>query len=160
MQESTYLGVELLLRDKLNDVEYANNISILGGRIRAVQYIVSSIEVKASQYGMQFALNMCRALIQQVQRSVPALNTNSEQLQVVDSCVYLRGGLQDDGTLVSKISSMGWHLTTSNISGRGMRLDRQQKLVCTIRTSVLRAANVKQLLVFDHCYPQHIVHVK
>lgn len=69
---STGLGLELLLRDKLSEFEYADGIVFLADSVQAVQYNRSLPVVEASWYGMQFAPSKCKVILPYRQELVSA----------------------------------------------------------------------------------------
>lgn len=63
----------MLHRDKLNDIKFAYDITIIGDSVQAVQYILPWLDFDASKHGTLFASNMCMV---HMQEDVLALHTS------------------------------------------------------------------------------------
>ena len=64
-------GVELLPGSKLSDLEYADDIVLLGDSTQAFQTALDRLALEASRYGMRFGPEKCKVLVQDWESPVP-----------------------------------------------------------------------------------------
>ncbi|CAH8520165.1 unnamed protein product [Schistosoma intercalatum] len=95
-------GVDLLPRERLPDLEYADDIVLLCDNAQGMQSALNQLAISVRRYGMCFAPSECKVLLQDWQDSNPVLTLDGEQIEVVEkfvylgSCISVGGGVSDD----------------------------------------------------------------
>jgi hypothetical protein len=89
LKDSYDFGVELLPGSKLTDIEYADDIALLGKTSESMQQLLDRLSIAAAEYGMKFAPAKCKVLLQDWVGSEPNLTITDIALEVVDKFTYL-----------------------------------------------------------------------
>ncbi|CAH8590969.1 unnamed protein product [Dicrocoelium dendriticum] len=102
--DSLNAGVELLPGSRVVDLDYADDIVLLGDDPHIVQLALNRLAIEASKYGMYFSPSKCKALFQDWQVPLPALTLAGATLEVVESFVYLGSCITAGGAVGDEIS--------------------------------------------------------
>jgi hypothetical protein len=89
LRESNGSGVDLLPGPKLTDIEYADDIALLGRTTESIQQFLDRLSLAAEGYGMRFAPAKCKILLQDWAGSEPNLSIAGTPLEIVDRFTYL-----------------------------------------------------------------------
>lgn len=157
-------GVELLPGNRIRDLEYADDIALLCDEPQSAQTILDRLVVSASRFGMTFAPNKCKVLLQDWTGLIPDLTLGGIQLDVVDKFVYLGScispsGLSDEISLrISKSRAAFaelrhlWRRRDINLSlkGRVYHATVRAVLLYGCETWPTRTEDLRRLAVFDH----------
>jgi hypothetical protein len=158
-------GVDLLPGDRLCDLDYADDIALLGDDTQAAQTALDRLAVEASHFGMYFAPSKCKVLVQDWQGSVPALVLDGKHLEVVDKFVYLGSCVSAGGCMKDEIALRiaKARLTFVNLKhlwrrrdvslalkGRVYNTTVRAVLLYGCETWSLRTEDAHRLTVFDH----------
>ncbi|KER32620.1 hypothetical protein T265_01308 [Opisthorchis viverrini] len=82
-------GVEVIPGPTLTDIEYANDIALLGSDPVVMQTILNNLNNSASRFGMRFTPAKCKVLLQDWVGSNPSLVLADEPMEVVGKFVCL-----------------------------------------------------------------------
>jgi hypothetical protein len=158
-------GVELLPGDRLSDLDYADDIALLGDNPRVVQSALNRLAVEASRFGMYFAPSKSKVLLQDWQDPVPAFTINDEQLEVVNKFVYLGSCISAGGCVGDEITLRiaKARLAFANLKHLWRRRDKSFSLKGRVYNASVRAVllygceswslrteDAQRLSVFDH----------
>ena len=158
-------GVELLPGDKLSDLDYADDIALLGDNPQVVQTALNRLAIEASRFGMFFAPTKSKVLLQDWQDPVPALTINGEQLEIVSKFVYLGscisagGSVEDEITLRIAKARLAFtnlkHLWRRRdislaLKGRVYNASVRAVLLYGCESWSLRVEDAQRLSTFDH----------
>ncbi|CAH8560679.1 unnamed protein product [Dicrocoelium dendriticum] len=99
-----HFGLELLPGERATDLDYADDIALLGDDPQGMQLILDRLAVEASKYGMSFAPSKCKVLLKDWLSPAPVLTLQGAQLEQVDSFVYLGSCVSADGTINKEVS--------------------------------------------------------
>jgi hypothetical protein len=158
-------GVELLPGNKITDLEYADDIALLGNNAQDLQETLNRLAFEASRYGLYFAPAKCKMLVQDWQGPVPALTLAGDSLDLVDSFVYLGSHITTGGGIGEEVSARiaKARLAFGNLKHlwrrRDIRLSLKGRVYCAAVRSVLlyacetwplRAADARRLSAFEH----------
>jgi hypothetical protein len=97
-------GVELLPGSRVADLEYADDIALLGDNPQAVQQSLDCLVTEASKYGLHFAASKSKVFLQDWQGVVPALTLAGVQLELVSNFVYLGSCVSAGGTVGDEVT--------------------------------------------------------
>ncbi|KER19410.1 hypothetical protein T265_15549, partial [Opisthorchis viverrini] len=162
---SNTCGVEVLPGPPPTDIEYADDIAILGSNPVAMQTILNNLSNSASRFGMHFTPAKCKVLLQDWVGSNPSLMLADEPIEVVDKFVYLDscispGGLTKDeiSIRIGKARAASANLRhlwrrrhiSFYVKGRVYNAAVRSILLYGSETWSLRAEDIKRLSVFDH----------
>ena len=158
-------GVEMLPGRSLADIEYADDIALLGSDPSEMQMILNNLNNSAARFGMRFTPAKCKVLLQDWVGSNPHLMLAGEPIDVVDKFVYLgscisSGGLAGD-EIISRIGKARaafanlrhlWRRRDVSLSvkGRDCTAVVGSILLCGSETWPLRAEDIRKMSVFDH----------
>ena len=164
LDEYYHGGVELLPGSRITDLEYADDIALLCEDTEAAQRVLDNLSVSVSYFGMTFAPQKCKVLLQDWPESMPELKLDNVPLEVVNKFVYLgscfsSNGLADEVT--TRIAKA--RATFANLRHLWRRQDVSLQLKgrvynTTVRAVLLygceawptRAEDLRRLSVFDH----------
>ncbi|WP_432422665.1 reverse transcriptase domain-containing protein [Streptococcus dysgalactiae] len=161
----TSCGIELLPGNRVTDLEYADDIALLGESAQAMQTVLNRMAIEVSQFGMCFAPSKCKVLLQDWQEPVPVITLNGDRLNVVDNFVYLGSNIAAGGGVGDEISSRIakarlafanlrhlWRRRDIRLSlkGRVYKATVRSVLLYGCETWPLRAEDARRLSVFDH----------
>jgi hypothetical protein len=162
---SNTCGVELLPGCSLTDMEYADDIALLGSDPSQLQVILNNLNNCATRFGMHFTPAKCKVLLQDWVGSNPTLMLAEEPLDVVDKFTYLGSCICPGGAVKDEIASrIGraraafanlrhlWRRRDISLSvkGRVYNAAVRSVLLYGSETWPLRAEDVRKLAVFDH----------
>jgi hypothetical protein len=158
-------GVELLPGRSLIDIEYADDIALLGSDPLEMQSILNNLNNSTTRFGMCFTPAKCKALLQDWIGPNPNLTLAGEQIEIVDKFIYLGscitpGGLANDeislriGKARAAFANLR-HLWRRNdislsIKGRVYNAAVRPVLMYGSETWPMRADDLRKLSVFDH----------
>ncbi|KER22108.1 hypothetical protein T265_09726 [Opisthorchis viverrini] len=126
-------GVEVLPGPPLTDIEYADDIALLGSDPVAMQTILNNLNNSASRFGMRFTPAKCKVLLQDWVGSNPNLMLADEPIEVVDkfvcvdSCISPGGLAKDDISiqigkqLLQTYVTCGVGVTSASLSGSSLQ---------------------------------------
>ncbi|CAH8656214.1 unnamed protein product [Dicrocoelium dendriticum] len=97
-------GVELLPCNHVTDLDYADDIVLLGDDARCTQSVLNRLAIKASIYGMTLSLMKCEVLVLDWHPPAPVLTLQGTQLEQVDNFVYLGSCVTADDSIGKEIS--------------------------------------------------------
>ncbi|MBM6549315.1 reverse transcriptase family protein [Streptococcus dysgalactiae subsp. equisimilis] len=158
-------GVELLPGNRVTDLEYADDIALLGDNPQATQNALDRLAIEVSRYGMCFAPSKCKVLFQDWQEPVPALTLAGERLEPVDNFSYLGSYITAGGGIGDEIKSRIAKARLAFVNLRHLWRRRDIRLllkgrvyVATVRSVLLygcetwplRVEDVRRLSVFDN----------
>jgi len=162
---SASCGVELLPGGCLTDMEYADDIALLGSDPSQIQIILNNLTNAAARFGMHFAPAKCKVLLQDWSGSSPNLVLAGEPIEVVDKFIYLGSCISAGGLAGNEISlRIGkaraaflqlrhlWHRRDVSLSVKGRVYSAAVRpiLLYGSETWPLRADDVRKLSAFDH----------
>ncbi|CAH8584460.1 unnamed protein product [Dicrocoelium dendriticum] len=166
-------GVELLLGERLLDLEYADDIALICDSSQACQAALDKLALAVSRFGLCFAPPKCKAFLQDWQGSLPVLTLGGDQLEVVEKFSYLGScisalGIEDEITnRIAKARSAFANLRhlwrrrdiTLALKGRVYNAAVRSTLIYGCETWPLRSADMKRLLTFDHRCLHSLAHI-
>ena len=82
-------GVELLPGRCLSNIEYADDIALLGSDPTQMQMTLNNINKSAAKFGMHFAPSKCKVLLQDWSGPNPNLVLAGQSIEVVDKFACL-----------------------------------------------------------------------
>ncbi|CAH8297389.1 unnamed protein product [Schistosoma turkestanicum] len=165
LSSSEFSGVDLLPGGSLIDLEYADDIVLLGEDADKMQSLLTTLSNNASMFGMRFSPSKCKMLLQDWVSSAPELVIGSEVVERVDRFTYLGSLISADGLVTDEISAriQKARLAFANLRHlwrrRDIRLLTKGRVYCAVVRSVLlygcetwpmRVEDTRRLLVFDH----------
>ncbi|CAH8657151.1 unnamed protein product [Dicrocoelium dendriticum] len=165
LSDSLNAGVELLPGSRVVDLDYADDIVLLGDDPQVVQLAFNRLTIEASKYGMYFSPSKCKALLQDWQVPLPALTLAGETLEVVESFVYLGCCITAGGAVGDEISMRIskarlafsrlrhlWrrHDIRLSIKGRVYCATVRAVLLYGCKTWPIRKDDLSRLSVFEH----------
>ena len=149
----------------LTDLEYADDIALLGAEPPKMQAILDRLTTVTKQFGMCFAPAKCKVLLQDWVGAQPTLVLSGQPLEIVDEFTYLGSRICPGGLIKCEISSrIGkaraafanlrhlWRRPDVSllIKGRVYNAAVRSTLLYGAETWPLRAEDIRQLSVFDH----------
>jgi hypothetical protein len=158
-------GVEVLPGCSVKDIEYADDIALLGSDPSQMQIILNNLNNCATRFGMRFTPAKCKVLLQDWVGSHPTFVLADEPIDVVDRFNYLGsligpGGLAKDeitsriGKARSAFANLQhlWRRRDISLSVKGRVYNAAVRpvLLYGSETWPLRAEDVRKLLAFDH----------
>ena len=158
-------GVELLPGCPLVDLEYADDIALLGANVPQMQALLDRLQTAAEQFGMCFAPAKCKVLLQDWIGPQPSLVLSGQPLEVVEEFTYLGSRICPGGSIKNEISSrIGkaraafanlrhlWRRpdVSLSIKGRVYNAAVRSILLYASETWSLRTEDIHRLSVFDH----------
>ncbi|KER24813.1 hypothetical protein T265_07598 [Opisthorchis viverrini] len=158
----------------LTDIEYADDITLLGSDPVVMQTILNNLNNSASQFGMRLTPTRCKALLQDWVGSNPSLMLADEPIEVVDKFVYLGscispGGLTEDeiSIRIGKATAVFANLRhlwrrrdiSFSVKGRVYNAALRSILLYGSETWPLHAEDVKRLSALDHRYLRSIARI-
>jgi len=159
------MGVELLPGNRVGDLEYADDIALLGDNSQVMQSALDRLAIEASRYGMCFAPEKCKVLLQDWREPVPDLYQNGERMEVVDtfnylgSCITAGGGVGEEISLRIAKARLAFANLRHLWRRRDISLSIKGRVYCAAVRSVLLygcetwpllAKDVHRLAVFDN----------
>ena len=168
-------GVELLPGNRVLDLEYADDIALLGDNVESVQHALNRLAIEVSKYGMCFAPSKCKVLRQDWQGPAPSITLCGDELESVESFKYLGSVIAADGGVGEEISSRIakarlafanlrhlWrrHDVRLSLKGRVYNATVRSVLLYGCETWPLRAEDANRLSVFDHRCLRNIARVR
>nr|CAH8845762.1 unnamed protein product [Trichobilharzia regenti] len=82
-------GIDLLPGNNLVDLEYADDIVLLGEDADEMQSLLNTLSRNLRMFGMRFAPAKCKMMLQDWTTSTPSLKIGSEVVEHVDRFTYL-----------------------------------------------------------------------
>ncbi|CAH8492285.1 unnamed protein product [Dicrocoelium dendriticum] len=158
-------GVELLPGDRLTDLDYADDIALLGDDPQSVQNALDRLAMEASKYGLCFTPGKCKTLLQDWQVPEPALTIAGHVLEQVPcftylgSCITAGGGVGDEVSQRIAKARLAFiklrHLwrrrdVTLKLKGRVYNASVRAVLLYGCETWPIRSEDMKRLSVFDN----------
>ena len=157
-------GVQLLPGNRLRDLEYADDIVLLGDQLQALQVILDRLTSSASCYGMAFAPTKCKVLLQDWTAQAPVLSIGNETLELTEKFVYLGSCISPSGLTEESLSRIGkaraafaalrhlWrrHDIHLALKGRVYSATVRSVLLYGCETWSTRKEDLQRLSVFDH----------
>ena len=158
-------GVELLPGCPLIDLEYADDIVLLGADPSKMQALLDKLQTATKQFGMSFAPAKCKVLFQDWVGSKPSMVISGQPLEVVEEFTYLGSRICPGGSIKSEISSrIGkaraafanlrhlWRRpdVSLTIKGRVYNAAVRSTLLYASESWPIRAEDIHKLSVFDH----------
>ena len=98
-------GIQLLPGNRLTNLEYADDVVLIGENTIAVQEFLNHLSCSANSIGMRFAPTKCKVLLQDWVDPPPTLLLDGKQLERVNSFVYLGSTISPGGQIADEISS-------------------------------------------------------
>ena len=158
-------GVELLPGSRITDLDYADDIAVLGDDARVVQLALDRLSVEVSKFGMCFAPSKCKVLLQDWCEPTPNFSLGGVRLDVVNSFVYLGSCISAGGCVEEEISKRIakarlafvnlrhlWRRRDIRLSTKGRVYNAVVRAVLLYgcETWPLRSEDVRRLSVFDN----------
>ncbi|KER21178.1 hypothetical protein T265_10433 [Opisthorchis viverrini] len=101
-------GVEMLPGRSLSNIEYVDDIALLGSDFFQMQTILSNLNYSVARFGMRFTSAKCKVLLQDWVGSNPHLMLAGEPIDVVNKFVYLDSCMSCGGLVgYTNISRIG-----------------------------------------------------
>ncbi|MES9976933.1 MAG: reverse transcriptase domain-containing protein [Candidatus Thiodiazotropha sp.] len=166
-------GVELYPGNKVTDLVYADDIALMGFDPTTVQLALDRLAVEARRYGLCFAPNKCKILLQDWQGIPPVFSLSGEPVEVVDKFVYLGSVISAGGSVeievTTRIAKARLAFTNLNhlwrrrdislsLKGRVYSATVRAVLVYGCEAWPLRVEDMRKLSVFDHRCLRRISH--
>ena len=158
-------GVELLPGSRVTDLDYADDIAVLGDDARVVQQALDRLSIEVSKFGMCFAPSKCKVLLQDWCQPVPSLTIGNDRLDTVDSFVYLGSCISAGGCVEREVSlrlaKAGlafanlrhlWRRRDVSLATKGRVYNAVVRAVLLYgcETWAIRSEDVRRLSVFDN----------
>ena len=89
LKDINNMGVDLLPGPNITDIEYADDIVLLGQSEEIMQRFLNKLSDTARMFGMKFAPSKCKVLLQDWVGGNPNLAIGGIDLDIVDSFTYL-----------------------------------------------------------------------
>nr|CAH8876432.1 unnamed protein product [Trichobilharzia regenti] len=168
-------GIDLLPGNNLVDLEYADDIVLLGEDADEMQSLLNTLSRNLRMFGMRFAPAKCKMMLQDWTTSTPSLKIGSEVVEHVDRFTYLGSTISPNGLISDEISARIQGARFAFVSlrrlwrRRDVRLSTKGRVYCSSVRSVLlygcetwplRVEDMKRLAVFDHRCLRSISRVK
>ena len=168
------LGIEVLSGSKLQDLEYADDIALLGNNVQAIQTALNRLAIEACRYGMHFAPPKCKVFVQDWMVPMPVLTIDGNVLEVVENFVYLGSTVSAGGDVGDEIDR---RIAKARVAFANLRhLWRRRDIRLTLKGRVynttvrkvllygcetwpLRVEDVRRLSTFDHRCLRNIARV-
>jgi hypothetical protein len=158
-------GVQLLPGNRIVDLEYADDIALLGEDIVMVQRTLDCLVTEASRYGLRFAPSKSKVFLQDWQGALPTLTLAGDQLEIVDNFTYLGSCVSAGGAVGDEIKlriakarltfvslKHLWRRRDISLSlkGRVYKTTVRAVLLYGCETWPLRADDLRRLSAFDN----------
>ena len=165
LAEHETAGVDLVMGERLCNLEYADDVVCLFDTAESAQLILDRLARAVIPFGMCFAPSKCQVMYQDWDSPEPPLTLNGVRLDVVDHFTYLGSCLSKDGSIGSEINAriskarMAFanllHLWRRNdvslpVRGRVYNAAVRSVLLYGCETWPLRQQDVHRLEVLDH----------
>ena len=165
LTEHETVGVDLVMGERLCDLEYADDVVCFYDTAESAQLILDRLTGAIIPFGVCFAPSKCKVMYQDWDSSEPSLNLNGVRLDGVDHFTYLGSCLSEDGGIGSEISARIskarmtfanlFHLSRKNdvslpVEGRVYNAAVRCVLLYRCETWPLQQQDVHRLEVFDH----------
>ena len=149
----------------LHDLDYADDIAIVGENRTSVQHIIDNMVEEASRFGLQFAPAKCKMLVQDWSGSPPILSVSNTPVELVNSFTYLGSIISVGSCGVDEIENrIGkarlafeqlrhlWRRRdiSLHLKGRVYKTTVRAVLLYSCETWPLRSEDIRQLAAFDH----------
>ncbi|MGL5231889.1 MAG: reverse transcriptase domain-containing protein, partial [Fusobacteriaceae bacterium] len=169
------VGVELLPGPKITDIEYADDIALLGNSEEVMQHFLDNLSDAAKIFGMCFAPLKCKILLQDWVGPDPILSIRGKTLDIVNSFTYLGSIISSAPNIVDEINNriMKARLAFGKLENiwrrKNVRLATKDRLYNACVRSILlygsetwqlRQEDVQKLSVFDNRCLRYIARVK
>nr|CAH8863946.1 unnamed protein product [Trichobilharzia regenti] len=167
--------IDLLPGNNLVDLEYADDIVLLGEDADEMQSFLNTLSRNLRMFWMRFAPTKCKMMLQDWTTSTPSLKIGSEVVEHVDRFTYLGSTISPNGLISDEISARIQGARFAFVSlrrlwrRRDVRLSTKGRVYCSSVRSVLlygcetwplRVEDMKRLAVFDHRCLRSISRVK
>nr|CAH8822477.1 unnamed protein product [Trichobilharzia regenti] len=175
LTERNDLGIDLLPGNSLMDLEYADDIVLLGEDADKMQSLLNTLSSNLRMFGMRFAPAKCKMLLQDWTTSTPNLVIGSEVIEHVDHFTYLGSCISTNGLIGDEISARIRKARAAFADlhhlwrRRDIRLSTKGRVYCSSVRSVLlygsetwpiRVEDMKRLTAFDHRCLRSLSHVR
>jgi hypothetical protein len=165
LKDSVNSGIELNPGPKLTDVEYADDIALLGKSEEEMQQFLLTLTTAAERYGMRFAPAKCKVLLRDWVGANPTLSMANSTLEIVENFQYLGATISSAPNVVDDINGriVKARLAFTKLNKiwrrRDVRLAIKGRLYNACVRSVLlygsetwplRAEDIQRLSVFDN----------
>ncbi|CAH8288633.1 unnamed protein product [Heterobilharzia americana] len=160
-----YTEVDLIGGEFSLDVEYADDIVLLGEEADKMQSLLNTFSVNLRMFGMRFSPPKCKLLLHDWQSAVPRLTVESKVVECVEHFTYLGSWFIPGGSVVDEISARIQKARLASAKLRHLwrrhdvRLSIKGRVYCTAVRSVLlygcktwplKVEDMRRLQVFDH----------
>lgn len=157
--------VDLLPGGRITDLEYADDIALLGENTEALQRLLDRLVVEASKFGLSFSVSKSKVFVQDWQDPDPALTIAGSRLELVDRFVYLGSCMSAAGAIEDEIKSRIakarvafmnlkhlWrrHDVSLSLKGRVYKTTVRAVLLYGCESWALRVEDLRRLSVFDN----------
>ena len=151
LSSSNDCGVELLPGGRLTDIEYADDIALLGTDPSKMQLLLSNLGDVSAQFGLHFAPSKCKVLLQDWSGLQPSLMVSGEPLAVVDKFTYLGSCISSNANVVDEITAQ---ITKARqVFGKLQHLWRQRTISLRVKGRIYQAAVRSVLLYGSETWP-------
>ena len=165
LRDSVNSGIELNPGPKLTDIEYADDVALLGKSEEEMQRFLLKLTKAAQSYGMRFAPAKCKVLLRDWVGAYPVLSIAGSTLEIVEHFQYLGATISSAPNVVddvnSRIVKARLAFTKLNqiwrrkdvrlaIKGRLYNACVRSVLLYGSETWPLRAEDIQKLSVFDN----------
>jgi hypothetical protein len=138
-------GVELIPGTRVADLDYADDIALVGENSNVIQSALSFLALEVSRYGMAFAPSKCKVLLQDWQDPPPALTLAGDSLEFVNSFVYLGSCIAAGGYIGDEI---GLRIAKARLAFANLRhLWRRRDVKLALKGRVYKAT-VRAVLLY------------
>ena len=97
--------VEVLPGASLADLEYADDVALLGTNPETMQNVLTNLQSTAAKFGMRFAPSKCKVPLQDWTETSPQLLLSCESLGIVDKFTYLGSCITAGGHITEEINN-------------------------------------------------------
>ena len=158
-------GIELASGKILQDMDYADDIAIVGDNESSIQRIIDNMALEASRFGLQFAPTKCKTITQDWDEPPPNLSVYNSLIEVSNSFVYLGSVISTGASGETEINNRMIKARTVfeqlkhlwrrrdislHLKGRVYKTTVRAVLLYSCETWPLRAADIRKLEAFDH----------
>ena len=167
-------GVHFINGENIVDLEYADDIVLLFEQQAESQAFLDRLAEVVKLFGMRFAPEKCKVLLQDVDALTSPLILQGEQLDIVERFTYLGSCISSDGSVTDEVKARISKARTAfanlrhlwrqkglplELKGRVYRATVRAVLLYGSETWSVRAEDVRRLQVFDNRCLRTIAHV-
>ena len=98
-------GVHIIAGEKLVDLEYADDVVLLFDKEEDGQAFLDKLDSVVPSFGMRFAPEKCKVMLQNIQNLNPALVLQGLSLELVEHFSYLGSCLTFDGNVEDEVTA-------------------------------------------------------